>query len=173
MPQAHYRDHGKFHFARSVLVLHNVAHQGERGWVGGSFSWVAPCACALLGDAARTGLQHAAHGTTRSCLLGRGPLEDHSFAQLSHMHSAQHMLTTWPLNALSCARPRPHGRLAPAGGARALPRGVQVRSVWWYTAVQCVACCCGAWRCLHKGLLRCMVLHACEPPCAMLVCRSR
>lgn len=29
MPQAHYRDHGKFHFARSVLVLHNVAHQGE------------------------------------------------------------------------------------------------------------------------------------------------
>jgi len=24
-----YRDHGKFHFARSVLVLHNVAHQGR------------------------------------------------------------------------------------------------------------------------------------------------
>ena len=28
-PQAHYRDHGKYHFARSVLVLHNVAHQGR------------------------------------------------------------------------------------------------------------------------------------------------
>ncbi|PSC74906.1 granule-bound starch synthase chloroplastic amyloplastic isoform X1 [Micractinium conductrix] len=27
--QAHYRDHGKFHFARAVLVLHNVAHQGR------------------------------------------------------------------------------------------------------------------------------------------------
>ncbi|EFN59970.1 hypothetical protein CHLNCDRAFT_6734, partial [Chlorella variabilis] len=27
--QAHYRDHGKYHFARSVLVLHNVAHQGR------------------------------------------------------------------------------------------------------------------------------------------------
>ncbi|KAL4447598.1 hypothetical protein ABPG75_004817 [Micractinium tetrahymenae] len=27
--QAHYRDYGKFHFARSVLVLHNVAHQGR------------------------------------------------------------------------------------------------------------------------------------------------
>jgi hypothetical protein len=27
--QAHYRDHGKYHYARSVLVLHNVAHQGR------------------------------------------------------------------------------------------------------------------------------------------------
>lgn len=27
--QAHYRDHGKLQFARSLLVLHNVAHQGR------------------------------------------------------------------------------------------------------------------------------------------------
>ncbi|GAB4816234.1 hypothetical protein N2152v2_003280 [Parachlorella kessleri] len=27
--QAHYRDHGKMQFARSVFVLHNVAHQGR------------------------------------------------------------------------------------------------------------------------------------------------
>ncbi len=27
--QAHYRDHGKLQFARSLLVLHNMAHQGR------------------------------------------------------------------------------------------------------------------------------------------------
>lgn len=27
--QAHYRDHGKLQFARSLLVLHNTAHQGR------------------------------------------------------------------------------------------------------------------------------------------------
>jgi starch synthase len=27
--QAHYRDHGKLTFARSVFVLHNIAHQGR------------------------------------------------------------------------------------------------------------------------------------------------
>lgn len=27
--QAHYRDHGKYTYARSVLVLHNIAHQGR------------------------------------------------------------------------------------------------------------------------------------------------
>ena len=27
--QAFYRDHGKFTFARSVMVLHNMAHQGR------------------------------------------------------------------------------------------------------------------------------------------------
>lgn len=27
--QAHYRDHGKMQFARSLLVLHNMAHQGR------------------------------------------------------------------------------------------------------------------------------------------------
>lgn len=27
--QAHYRDHGKLQYARSLLVLHNMAHQGR------------------------------------------------------------------------------------------------------------------------------------------------
>ena len=27
--QAHYRDHGRMLFARSLLVLHNMAHQGR------------------------------------------------------------------------------------------------------------------------------------------------
>ncbi len=27
--QAHYRDYGKMDFARSVLVVHNMAHQGR------------------------------------------------------------------------------------------------------------------------------------------------
>jgi starch synthase len=27
--QAHYRDHGKYTYARSIFVLHNIAHQGR------------------------------------------------------------------------------------------------------------------------------------------------
>lgn len=27
--QAHYRDHGKYTYARSILVIHNIAHQGR------------------------------------------------------------------------------------------------------------------------------------------------
>ena len=28
-PQAHYRDHGQLEYARSLLVVHNLAHQGR------------------------------------------------------------------------------------------------------------------------------------------------
>ena len=29
LPQAHYRDYGKMTYARSIFVIHNIAHQGR------------------------------------------------------------------------------------------------------------------------------------------------
>ena len=113
--QAHYRDHGKLQFARSLLVLHNMAHQGrapleELSWleVPERYEELFRCGVAVLaGGGEETG------GQGRHLLLRplAGPRGDaswlHACIPLRAAHEACH--PAMPLRLASLASSCPAG----------------------------------------------------------------